>query len=319
MQDASRRRGPVRPGAVVTIVAVLLVAVVASGCSGSRDRLALPSPSGTVAGTGPSGPSGASPASTAALVTTTVTSSGIGPEGATGAVTGATSSTAPSGPSSVGAGGASGPARPGSCPSPGPLPAGVANRSAIRADLDGDGAADDVVAFAVRSPAGAGDWRIRVSFAAGGGTESVLAEDPAPGVVRVLGSAALGGTEQAPGPVTLFAWTGSGASARIVGLFRVAGCALAPLTSADGQPAAFMVGGSVGHQEGLRCAVVGGRSALVEVLSEPVGPSYRVTRLPYVPTGTAIAPVGPATVTDEAQPPAEAGRVVGCGDVPVVA
>ena len=218
---------------------------------------------------------------------------------------------------SVGA--ASGPARPGSCATPDPSPPEVTLRSGVRADLDGDSAADDVTAFALRAPGGAGDWRIRVGFAAGGGTELTLAEDPAPGIVKVLGTAALGGTEQAPGPTTLFAWTGSGASARIVGLFLLAGCDLAPLTAVDGQPAGFIVGGSVGHQEGLRCAVAGGRRALIEVLSERVGTSYRVTRLTYVPDGMALVPMGPAAVTDEAQPPAEAGRIVGCGDVPVIA
>jgi hypothetical protein len=314
MLDALRRRGPVRSGAVVLAAGVVLAALAGPGCSGSDDRAALPSPSGTAA---PAGPSSPGPGTASGPGSGSVTAAGPGttPAGDRPATTDRAVASSTTGTAAAAA--AAVPALPGSCPPAGPVPAGVGNRSSVRADLDGDGTPDEVEAFAVRTPAGAGDWRIRVTFAAGGGTDLTLAEDPAPGVVRVLGSARLDGPENAAGPATLFAWTGSGASARIVGLFRVAGCALVPVASAAGQPAAFLVGASVGHQEGVRCEVVAGRRSLVEVLSEPVGRSYRVTRLTLVVDGATLVPTGAAAVSDEAQPPAEAGRIVGCGDVPV--
>lgn len=234
----------------------------------------------------------------------------------------ATSGTgAPAASTSVTAGTVEAPV-PDGCAQLGPIPSGAVARTSSSLDADGDGAADEVTAYAIGPNPGEGDWHLRVSFAAGGGSDITLAEDPAPGVIRVLGSAYLGSTVE-PGPgglrPALFVWTGSGASARVVGLYRVDGCELAAMTSPTGGPAGFVVGASVGHQEGLRCEGVAGTSLLVEVLSEPdaTGSSFAVTRRAYTRDGNALVVYGEPQDAIEAVPPLEAGQIVGCGDVRV--
>lgn len=225
-----------------------------------------------------------------------------------------------SGSGASGASGASGTVAKTECAVIGPLPAVAAQQNVVQADVDADGAIDTVVSYALGPNPVAGDWHLRVTFASGGGSDIALAENPAPGTVRVLGTAYIGSTVD-PGVggmrPTIFVWTGAGASARTVGLYRVDGCELATMTAPGGQPASMVVGASVGHQEGVRCEGVAGTSLVVEVLSEPNPVAgFDVTRRAFSRDGNSLVLHGSAQVLTQPDPPAEAGQIVGCGDVP---
>ncbi len=208
----------------------------------------------------------------------------------------------------------------GECDTPAAVPATAVARTTYKADVDADGAADTVTAYAAKPGPGEGDWHVRVDFASGGGSDLTLPDDPAPGAIQVLGSAYIG-SDVEPGVggrrPALFVWTGSGASARTIGLYRVDGCELSVMTAPGGGPAGFVVGASVGHQEGLRCEGVAGTALLTEVLSESSidGSSYSVTRRAYSRDGNALVVYGTPTDTTEPVPPAEGGQIQGCGDV----
>lgn len=225
-----------------------------------------------------------------------------------------------SGSGASGASGASGTVAKTECAVIGPLPAVAAQQNVVQADVDADGAIDTVVSYALGPNPVAGDWHLRVTFASGGGSDIALAENPAPGTVRVLGTAYIGSTVD-PGVggmrPTIFVWTGAGASARTVGLYRVDGCELATMTAPGGQPASMVVGASVGHQEGVRCEGVAGTSLVVEVLSEPNPVAgFDVTRRAFSRDGNSLVLHGSAQVLTQPDPPAEAGQIVDCGDVP---
>ena len=263
-------------------LALVLLALLGTSCS----RVAKP------------GVEQASPASTAAAASTAVV--------ATNPVGSVTSRADTSGPQP-------------DCAQLAPLGPAAVESSSYTADLDADGLSDRVSSYAVGPAPAPGDWHLRVSFGAGGGSDLVVADNPAPGRVAVLGSAALGPQAQ-PGPgegrPALFVWTGSGASSRSIGLYRVDGCDLVALLSAEGGPVGFVVGASLGHQEGLRCAVVDGQHVVIEILSQasPVS-GYEVTTRAYGGAGNELSVQGAAVQTTSAGPPPEGGQIVGCGDV----
>ncbi len=197
------------------------------------------------------------------------------------------------------------------CATPAAIPAGVTTGSNLRGDVDGDGRPDTVGTY--RNAAG-DQWRLRVAFAAGGGSELVLPVEPGPGMVAALGGATLGPAAQ-PRTV-LFVATSSGASSRTIELFGLDGCDLVALTNAEGTAPSFVVGASLGHQEGLRCEGLDGRHVVVEVLSVPAAAGgFSVTARPFTRDGNTLITVGEATTTISPTPPVEAGRIVGCGDV----
>jgi hypothetical protein len=199
------------------------------------------------------------------------------------------------------------------------VPAAASSLSSAAGDVDADGTPDEVTAYAATSDPGEGDWHLRVDFGGGGGSDLTLTDNPAPGAVRVLGTAPIGPDEDpTPGGSrpTMFVWTGSGASARTIGLFWVDGCELTSVTL-EGGPASFVVGASVGHQEGLRCEAVAGATVIVEVLSEPdaSGTGHNVTARAYTRAGQELVPHGEVQQTVSEAPPPEAGQILGCGDV----
>ena len=263
-------------------------------------------------------PAGTSKTGAAAAQTASATPAGSRP--ASGAERGAGAATTAA---SAGAGGlastrsgASGSTPPCTLPV---LASGAGRLRSISADLDRDGAVDTVTSYAIGPRPGAGDWHLRVSFAAGGGSDAAVAEDPSPGEVRVLGAVLVGpGTEAGGEPArpVLFALMGSGASAQTVGLFRVVGCDLVPMVHRSGGRVAFVVGASFGHQEGLRCETTEEGPTLVEVTSvaHPVS-GFDVTRQIYDREGEHLVVRGAAKVVTEPNAPAEAGRIVDCGAI----
>lgn len=190
------------------------------------------------------------------------------------------------------------------------VPAGASSIVRREEDLDVDGRADVVTTYAAVERPGRGDWRLRVELGRGGGSELVVAEDPAPGAVTVLGSARLGLVAQAE-PV-LFVWTSSGASARSVTLFALDGCQLSPLTRQSGGEATFLVGGSAAHQEGVRCDTTDDGNVVTEITSEAVAGGYEIIEQTFTKTGNTLT-VAPSTRQVLATPPPEAGRIDGCG------
>ncbi len=320
MLEAGRCRKPL----LVLLLALTAVVGATSGCRSADDAVELASPAGTSrpadaspgtvatpSGTRPgSGPAGSGASANAGA--------GAGGPGNSASVTTASvpvTSTTVSRPPATETGAAS-LAR---CAVLGALPAGAARVRTLSADLDGDGAADTVTSYAVGTRPGAGDWHLRVSFAAGGGSDTAVAEDPAPGEVRVLGAVVLGAGSEPGGETArpvLFVLTGSGASARTVGLYRVDGCDLLPMVDRAGRQASFLVGASVGHQEGLRCENAGDGSTLVEVQSAPNPASgYDVTRRTYTRDGNQLVVLGNGVTRTEPDAPAESGRIVDCGAV----
>ncbi len=164
-------------------------------------------------------------------------------------------------------------------------------------DVDADGLADTVRSYTVSASPSAGDWHLRVELAAGGGVDLALPFDPAPAGVTVLGGAYIGSNVD-PGPEgarpAIFMTVGAGASASIVGLYRLVGCSLMPVTLGE-----FPVGGGVMHTEHLRCEGVAGTSLLVYVTTEfdDVAAVHEITETPYTRTANALTPYNPPIVT----------------------
>jgi hypothetical protein len=286
-----------------TVCVALAAVALGAACRGDDDAAVAPPSSGPASTRATT----AAPDRPADGATTTST----GAAGTTGPLAGttATSSAAP-GPSTTPVS---------ECATIAPLPPAAGALSSYSGDVDADGAADEITVYAATASPSEGDWHLRVDFGAGGGSDVTLRDNPAPGSMRVLGSAYLG-PEADPGPggrrPALFVWTGSGASARTIGLFRVDGCELSSMTL-EGGPASFVVGASVGHQEGLRCEAVGEAVVIVEVLSEPdpTGSSHTVTRRAFTRSGHELVPHGELERTASETPPPEAGQILGCGDV----
>jgi hypothetical protein len=111
-------------------------------------------------------------------------------------------------------------------------------------DFDGDGNPDELLTYQV----GPDDWRVRVVFSDGGGADSSVGDamDFAP--PRPIGGLDLDGD----GSQEAFLTVGAGASTIQIGIFEVSAC-VATRVTANGVPAAFSVGASVGAGSGLVC------------------------------------------------------------------
>lgn len=177
------------------------------------------------------------------------------------------------------------------------LPDGAANIAEAAGDVDGDGADDDLLSYRL----GTDDWRLRVELAAGGAADVVIPSF-GDGAIAVLGGADVDGD----GDDEVWAQTGSGASAAIIGLARFTDCKLERVTFAGGDPAEFPVGGSVGNAAGLDCEGHGDPTAdLTGYTATNTGEgTYEVTATEYALEGTVLtqgaSAVTTATLGDEA-------------------
>ena len=134
----------------------------------------------------------------------------------------------------------------GPCGSLGRLETGITDVATATGDLDRDGRLDAVVTYRGRD----GVVRLRAIFGAGGGFES-----PQPGVAagwKVLGLANLSGPTTQGGDVIFVALAGQDAVQR-VGLARLDGCSLVPITTDAGVPVELRRGGQTSGVEGFRC------------------------------------------------------------------
>lgn len=94
-----------------------------------------------------------------------------------------------------------------------------------------------------------------------------------------------------------FAVVDRGASVDVVSLYRTVGCELVPLSLA-GTAAAFSVGGSVTHGDGIRCD--GGEITVLSATSDD-GATYRATATTYRVEGGDLVQVAERDETIEAQ------------------
>jgi hypothetical protein len=169
---------------------------------------------------------------------------------------------------------------PSACPSLPAIPSGAIETGASLIDVDADGSLDTVRSYTASSSPGAGDWHLRVELAGGGGDDLTLPFDPAPAGVEVLGGAYIGSTVD-PGPEgtrpAIFTTVGAGASATIIGLYRLVGCDLQSMGEE------FPVGGGVMHTEHLRCEGVAGTSLLVYITTQydDVADQHEITNAAY--------------------------------------
>lgn len=146
------------------------------------------------------------------------------------------------------------------------------------ADVDGDGKGDQLHSYRLDGTEPGTRFTLQVELAAGGGATLGL---PGDGVTTV---AVLGGADvDNDGDDEIWARTGAGASATILGLFAFDGCALAPVTLATGGHAEFPVGGSVGTTAGLECgSIVDPEAHLVVYSASNVAEDeYEVTATKY--------------------------------------
>lgn len=202
---------------------------------------------------------------------------------------------------------------PTTCPSLAALPAGAIETAVEVIDVDADGLADTVRSYAVASPPGAGDWHLRAELAAGGGSDLALPFDPAPAGVTVLGGAYIGSNVD-PGPggarPAIFATVGAGASASIIGLFRMSGCNLVAMPDAASAAAAqFPVGATVMHSDDLRCDGVAGTSLLVHTATtyDDVAMVHHIVETPYTRSGDELVPYASPVVSSSPTLPTGGG------------
>jgi hypothetical protein len=225
-------------------------------------------------------PEASSTTSTTPVVSTTTPTTIATPSSTTGTATSPTTSPTTSTTTA-----------PAACPPVAALPVGIVETAAEPIDVDADGATDTVRSYAVSATPGAGDWHLRVELAAGGGADLTLPFDPLPAGVTVLGGTYVGSNVD-PGPEGLrpmiFATIGAGASAAIVGLYRLSGCDLVVVQNTEfGAPAEFVVGASVMHTDGLRCEGVAGASLLVAVstIYDDVAMEHEIVERAYTRDG----------------------------------
>lgn len=194
-------------------------------------------------------------------------------------------------------------ALPAGCGALAALPPGIIETAVKLIDVDADGFADTVRSYTVSASPSAGDWHLRVDLAAGGGVDHALPFDPAPAGVTVLGGSYIGSTVD-PGPEgarpAIFMTVGAGASASIIGLYRLVGCSLQPMANGE-----FPVGGGVIHTEHLRCEGVAGTSLLVYVTTEydDVAATHEITQTAHTRTDNGLTVFGtPAISTSPTLP-----------------
>ncbi len=130
------------------------------------------------------------------------------------------------------------------CPVSIPLPEGTVAFAAVSGDFDGDGAPDQMQTY----KAATDTWRMRITFADGGGADATIAgaEDFAP--PRPIG----GFDIDSDGAEEVFITIGTGASTVLVGFFDVVDCVAMRVTT-GGSAAEFPVGASIGSVAGVAC------------------------------------------------------------------
>lgn len=129
------------------------------------------------------------------------------------------------------------------CPTAVGVPADAAAVTEAPADVDGDGADDQLRTFLLDET-----WVLQVEVAAGGGAELEMGQS-GQGGMGLVGGADVDGDDRAE----VWVRVGSGASTVIIGLVRFDECALARVTFEGGQPVELPAGGSVGATAGVEC------------------------------------------------------------------
>lgn len=242
------------------VAALALTACTSDATSSSSSTTSTSSTTTTTATTTSTVPTTVAPTTTTAATTTLAPTTTVAPTTTTTLAT--TTTVAPTTTTTTTVPGTA-------CPALPALPAGAIETGVEVIDADADGLADTVRSYASSSSPGAGDWHLRVELAAGGGSDVTVPFDPMPAGVTVIGGTYIGSTVD-PGPEgqrpMVFATVGAGASASIVGLYRLSGCDLVEVQNASfATHAQFAVGASVMHSEGLRCEGVAGTSLLVYI------------------------------------------------------
>lgn len=205
-----------------------------------------------------------------------------------------TTSTAAPSPTDAPTSSTSDPIAPAACPTL-EVPDEATDLTEAEADVDGDAAADGL-----RSYRTGDEWHLAVDLAAGGGADTVVVTFDEIGV-SVLGGADVDGD----GADEVWARTGAGASATILGLARLVDCQLVRVTFAGDQPAELPVGGSVGTTTGLHCeAQLDPAADLTAYTATNTGDTtYDVTATEYALEGTTLVAgatqTSPATVGDD--------------------
>lgn len=254
--------------AVMLLCALLTLA----GCAGDPE----PAPSTTTAGAATT----TSVTTTAELSTTIAASATTTSEPAASTTTTTTTSTTTSTVPIT------------TCPVPPALPEGALRFAGGSGDYDGDGQLDSAITY----QAAPDSWRLRITFADGGGTDVAIAdaEDFAP--PRHIGGFDIEGD----GADEIFVAVGAGASTVQLGLFDVAGCVASRIT-AGGTSAVFAVGASIGNVSGVVCP---GDGTIEQVFAQYVDEDlYEGGFAPYVLDGsvlTAFPGDGAVFTVDEA-------------------
>jgi hypothetical protein len=161
----------------------------------------------------------------------------------------------------------------------------------VAGDADGDGTDDALRTYRVGEA-----WHLQVELAAEGGADLPLPSFG--GAVGIIGGADIDGD----GADEVWARTGSGASATIVGLARLVDCELVRVAFASGELAELPIGGSVGTTSGLECRetpddpadLVGYTATLTD------GTTYDVAATRFALEGTSLVEQGTDTSTVDA-------------------
>lgn len=170
------------------------------------------------------------------------------------------------------------------------VPAAATDVIDATGDVDGDGHLDALHSYRLGD-----EWHLHTMLTAGGGADGLIRTSP-DSAVAVLGGADVDGD----GADEALARTGSGASAVIVGLFRLSDCALTQVTLPGGDPAEFAVGGSVGSAAGLECdAHVDPDADLTMYTAMHTGTddTYEITATEYALDGTVLVEKGTSSST----------------------
>lgn len=189
------------------------------------------------------------------------------------------------------------------------VPAAATRKTTTTADVDGDGKVDEIRTFLV----GDSDWHLQVTLAAGGGADLHLATFD-PGAVAVLGGIDLDGD----GSDEIWARTGSGASATILGLVSFADCSLKRVTFTGGDPVELAVGGSVGTASGVECSAPStpGGAVTAYTASNTGDNEYQVTATTFALDGTVLVQRGSSSSTVSTNDPLfERATSFTCGDL----
>ena len=183
-----------------------------------------------------------------------------------------------------------------------PCAAGLAGTpvasSTSSADVDGDGALDQVTVYGTGSAANPEPWRIRVDTAAGEALDSPLAVDPN------AAGASIGGADVDGDGATdeLFVAVGVGASTVIVAIYTLVGCDLVQTTN-GGAPIGFPIGGSVQNLGGLQCLDTDANGVnntiiawLATGVAETADGTYAIEGVEYELRGSELNEVGSRTL-----------------------